>query len=115
MTALPQQTQQALQRLQPLSELLWQTDKQGVPCCLIKVPQGVRFSDLSVIFEIPSQPYRAGITFPFSTQNAPGQPRVSRTCVFYPSSPDDWQVLTRLSQAPHIQLMGFSSDLTLQY
>ncbi len=113
-------TQLALQHLSPLTGLLWQTDKHGVPYCLIKVPQGVQFSNLSVILETPRQSYKSGLreaatVLPFSTQKAPGQPRMSNTYVFYLSSSDDWQLLVHLSQTSHVQLLGYSQDPTLKY
>jgi hypothetical protein len=119
LSLLPQ-TQLALQHLQPFTGLLWQTDRNGMPCCLIKVPQGVRFSKLSVNLGIPRYSYKGGlresaIVLPYSTQKAPGQLRSSKACVFYLSNSDDWHLLTRLSQASHVQLLGYSQDSTQHY
>ncbi len=125
MTALPASLQQAFQRLPPLTGLLWYTNQQEVPCCLIKVPQGVRFSDLSVILDTPREPYqpsRAGhsqermpFALPFSTQIAPEQPRSNQIHMFHPSSGEEQHLLARLTQASYVLLVGYSSDPVPQY
>lgn len=116
---------QAFQQLAPLSDLLWYTDQQGTPCCLIKIPRDVRFSDLSVIFDTPRETYRPfkvhsveewlRLVLPFRTQSAPGQQYSSQSHVFLPSSDDEWHLLVQLTQASSVQLIGYSADLVPRY
>jgi hypothetical protein len=125
MTALPAALQQAFQRLAPLTGLLWYTDQQDNPCCLIKVPHGVHFTDLSVILYTPRELYlplpagnsqeRARLTLPYGTQNAPGQLYSKQTHTFHPGSLEEWHLLARLAQASHLLLIGYGSDLAPRY
>lgn len=125
MTAIPASLRQAFQQLLPLTGLLWYIDQQGVPSCLIKVPHGVHFSDLSVILYTPRELYpslRAGhsqertrLALPYGTQIAPGQPYSKQTHMFHPSSLEERNLLTRLAQASHLLLIGYSSDPDPRY
>jgi hypothetical protein len=120
MTAIPASLVQAFQQLLPLTGLLWYIDQQGVPSCLIKVPHGVHFSDLSVILYTPRELYlslqaghsqeRMRLVLSYGTQIAPGQPYSKQIHMFNSSSLEERNLLTRLAQASHVLLIGYSSD-----
>src|SRR5579883_2186113 len=125
MIELPQSLRQAFQHLPPLNDLLWYTDQQGIPCCLIKVPHDVRFSLLSVNLSTPREPYQPlgrrpveewmDLVLPFSTQSAPNQQYSHRNHMFLPSSDEEWQLLVQLTQVSSVLLMGYSSDPVPHY
>lgn len=117
-----QDTLLALQQLQPLSSLLWREDKVG-GCFLIKVPSGVEFSELSIIFEKPEVISRNGsgtlqdatVTIIFSIQVAPGQARIHHSCVFRLNIEQNERMVRLLSQASTIRVMGFTSGPLPRY
>jgi hypothetical protein len=104
----------AQQKPSPFSYPYWRAGTNGVPECLVRIPQNMFVNKFSVSVAAPSlKTFSEGyiVVFPF-TLSSSKRPSITGTSIFNPDSSTDRTLLTQLTQTKQINMLCFQEGDT---